>query len=110
VNPPRPKSLEQVVEFATRTAAHQGWQLNPDDQFRGVLIRGLEANHNSYGYFLCPCRDGAGVRERDRDIICPCAYARQDIAEHGHCYCALYVSAAFVASGREARQIPERRP
>ena len=110
MNPARPKSLEQVAEFARRVAAHQGWQLNPDESFRALLIQGLQTNHNRYGYFLCPCRDGSAVREQDRDIICPCAYARQDIAEHGHCFCALYMSTAFIATGREPRQIPERRP
>jgi ferredoxin-thioredoxin reductase catalytic subunit len=110
VSAAREKSLEQVAEFARRVASHQGWRLNPEERFRGVLIQGLQANYNRYGYFLCPCRDGAGVREQDRDIICPCAYARPDIDEYGHCFCALYLSEAFLASGREAQSIPERRP
>jgi len=110
VSPSRPKSLEQVAEFAAMVAAHQGWRLNPDESFRAVLIEGLHTNYGRYGYFLCPCRDGTGAREQDRDIVCPCAYAREDIDEFGHCYCALYASEAFIASGRELRQIPERRP
>jgi ferredoxin-thioredoxin reductase catalytic chain len=103
------KDFENTDLFARMVAQKQGWKLNPDREFYGMLIEGLAKNYNRYGYFLCPCRDTEGSREEDDDVICPCAYARPDIAEHGHCYCSLYLSPEFSASGQATRAIPERR-
>lgn len=104
------KTLEETRVFVERVAEHQGWKVNPDTEFVQTLIEGLNTNYNRYGYFLCPCRDSGGSRERDKDVICPCVYSKADIQEYGHCYCALFFSPAFYASGKEYGPIPERRP
>ncbi len=103
------KSLEQTLAFAAMVARKQGWALNPDASFLSVLAEGLTANWNRYGYYLCPCRDSEGSRELDAKVLCPCAYSWKDIEEHGHCYCALYLSTGFAASGKEPAGIPDRR-
>lgn len=103
------KTKEQTALFARMVAEKQGWALNPDEEFRTGLVEGLTTNWNRYGYFLCPCRDSDGSREADASLICPCAYSWDDIKEHGHCYCALYLSRDFAASGREPEGIPDRR-
>ena len=104
-----PKSFEQSMTFATMVAKKQGWVLNPDAEFTKDLVEGLNTNWNRYGYFLCPCRDSDGSREADAKVICPCAPARKDVEELGHCFCALYLDPAFAASGKEPRSIPDRR-
>ncbi len=96
--------------FAERVAGKQGWELNPDPGFLDTLLSGLARNRERYGYYLCPCRESEGSREADRDVICPCDYAKPDIAEYGHCFCALFLDPAFRASGRVPSSIPERRP
>jgi ferredoxin-thioredoxin reductase catalytic subunit len=106
----REKTPENALAFARAVADHQGWKLNPDDPFVRDVAEGLASNYNAYGYYLCPCRDGDGERQADRDIICPCEYAVPDQQEYGHCFCGLFVSEAFLASGREPQPIPERRP
>jgi ferredoxin-thioredoxin reductase catalytic subunit len=105
----REKSLEDVALFASMVAKKQGWALNPDQGFLSDLLEGLRVNYSRHGYFLCPCRDGDGSREADSDIICPCAYARPDIEEWGHCFCSLYMSPAFASSGARPSSVPERR-
>jgi ferredoxin-thioredoxin reductase catalytic chain len=101
--------MAEVRLFAEKVAARHGWLLNRDrDHVTGVL-EGLDANRERLGYYLCPCRDGAGERSADSDVICPCPYAVPDIAEHGHCYCGLFVSPSFDAAGRAVEPIPERR-
>jgi ferredoxin-thioredoxin reductase catalytic chain len=104
-----PKSFDQTMTFAAMVAKKQGWALNPDGGFTKDLVEGLATNWNRYGYFLCPCRDTEGSREADSAVICPCAPSWTDIEERGHCYCALYLSPAFVASGKEPGSIPDRR-
>ena len=91
-------------------AAKHQWRLNPDESFLRDLAGGLAKNYNRYGYYLCPCRTGCGDREKDRDIICPCDYCVPDQSDYGHCYCGLYLTAAFAATGKPPSSIPERRP
>ncbi|GAB6088955.1 ferredoxin-thioredoxin reductase catalytic domain-containing protein [Spirochaeta dissipatitropha] len=104
------KSDADVKLFVTKVAEKQNWQLNSDSEFTGTIQDGLKKNYNRHGYFLCPCRDGEGSRECDKDIVCPCVYAKADIEEYGHCFCALFVSPQFADSGKTPAQIPERRP
>lgn len=105
----KPKSADDAALFASMVADRQGWVLNPDEEFRRVLIEGLATNWNRYGYFLCPCRDTELSREADADVICPCRYSWDDIRERGHCYCALFLSRSFADSGDQPSGIPDRR-
>ena len=93
-----------------REAEEGGYHLNPDRAFVRGLVRGLLVNTRRYGYMSCPCRLAAGVKQADLDIICPCDYRDPDLAEHGACYCALYVSDDVLSGERKAGSIPERRP
>jgi ferredoxin-thioredoxin reductase catalytic subunit len=52
----------------------------------------------------------SGVREQDKDIICPCDYREQDVAEYGSCYCSLYVTKEWNEGTTPHAAIPERRP
>lgn len=90
-------------------ARHQGWALNRDEAFLSDLADGLARNYGTYGYFLCPCRDGDGDRSEDADIVCPCDYAVPDQEEYGHCFCGLFLTKTFAESGTSPRPIPERR-
>jgi ferredoxin-thioredoxin reductase catalytic subunit len=104
------KTLEDTRRFVQKVAEHNGWELNPDTEFLEDLIVGLTENYNRYGYYLCPCRDGAGDREKDKDIICPCDYNVPDQKDYGHCFCALFFRSGFLEAGGEPQSIPERRP
>ncbi len=97
-------------DFTERAAAKNGWLVQPDQEFLQTVLSGLEKTRETYGYYLCPCREGWGIRDRDRDIICPCDYAAEDIEEHGHCYCGLFVSGKAAAEDNEISAIPDRRP
>jgi ferredoxin-thioredoxin reductase catalytic subunit len=108
--PATKKTIEEVHTFVAMVAQHQGWVVNPDAEFVAMIVDGLKTNYNRYGYFGCPCRDATGERDTDRDIICPCAYCRPDQEEFGHCYCGLYLTPAFAATGQTPQGIPERRP
>ncbi len=96
--------------FVQKTAVERGWKVQGNECFLDTVITGLDQNFEAYGYRLCPCRDGTGNKNQDKDIICPCDYAAEDIAEYGHCYCGLFLSGQMAASGEEVNSIPERRP
>jgi ferredoxin-thioredoxin reductase catalytic chain len=90
-------------------AERSGYHLNPDRGFTLGLARGLLVNTTRYGYPSCPCRLASGNADEDRDIVCPCDYRDPDLADHGACYCALYVTQAVLDGAAKLRKVPERR-
>ncbi|MDM7935048.1 MAG: ferredoxin-thioredoxin reductase catalytic domain-containing protein [Methanothrix sp.] len=107
---PTDEDVERLYARLDREAAQAGYHLNPDAEFTKGLLRGLIINERRYGYAACPCRLAAGDREKDLDIVCPCYYRDADLAEHGACYCGLYVSGDVIEGRRRISSIPERRP
>ncbi len=80
------KEVQALYAKLQKDAEASGYHLNPDREFVLALVEGLLLNKERYGYMLCPCRMGEGVREKDRDIICPCDYRDADLDEYGQCY------------------------
>lgn len=104
------RTVDQTRQFIQKAAKKNGWVANPDDEFRETIAEGLTTNVNRVGYYLCPCRDGEGDRRADRDIMCPCVYAKADIEEYGQCFCGLFLSEEKAQEQPlEVHQIPERR-
>jgi ferredoxin-thioredoxin reductase catalytic subunit len=103
-------TLEKVRQRAESDAKTYGYYLNPDPQFLQDLLEGLRKNEERYGYPSCPCRLATGNLDLDRDIICPCDYRDPDVAEHGCCYCALYMRKDLYEGNTPINPIPERRP
>jgi ferredoxin-thioredoxin reductase catalytic subunit len=100
------EAYRRLKKFAEKT----GNNLNPDVEFTKELIWGLLMNQNRYGYWACPCRLSDGIKDEDKDIICPCDYRDPDVEEFGACYCALYVDDEIASGRKDPKPIPERRP
>jgi ferredoxin-thioredoxin reductase catalytic chain len=106
----RNKTYEEVVAYVQKIADRFHWKLNNREEMLNHLVTGLMNNFNRLGYYNCPCRDSQEDSAIDRDIICPCVYARDfDVEEYGHCYCALFFGNDFDMAG-DIDMIPERRP
>lgn len=103
------EEIESLYQKTLKNATSGGYLLNPDNSFTISLIGGLVVNRKRYGYESCPCRLASGSEDLDRDIICPCDYRDDDLAEHGACYCALYVTREVAEGKRKLKSIPERR-
>jgi ferredoxin-thioredoxin reductase catalytic subunit len=88
----------------------QGYFLNKDRDQCFEIIGGGMANKKLYGYMACPCRPVSGVREKDKDMICPCDYRDVDVKEYGSCYCNLFVSKEWNEGKIPHVEIPDRRP
>jgi ferredoxin-thioredoxin reductase catalytic subunit len=102
--------IDALYERLRTEALASGYFLNPDAAFARDLVRSLIFNNRRYGYPSCPCRLSSGKKEEDSDIICPCDYRDPDIAEHGACLCALYVSESCSKGAKPIEAVPERRP
>jgi ferredoxin-thioredoxin reductase catalytic chain len=100
---------ERLYEVLKKYAESQGIQLNKDREYVMEILEGLIRNESRYGYRSCPCRLATGIREKDADIICPCAYRDPDLDEYGSCYCGLYVSQEWNEKETDHKKVPERR-
>jgi len=99
-----------LYEVLRKSQEPKGYYFNKDRQRTLQLLEGLLINKKRYGYMTCPCRLASGDRQRDSDIICPCAYREADVEEYGSCYCNLYVSETWNNEFISHVYVPERRP
>jgi ferredoxin-thioredoxin reductase catalytic chain len=104
------EEVQALFERLNAEAEKSGYHLNPNLAFTLGLVRGMLVNEKRYGYWLCPCRLGDGVKQEDLDIICPCDYRDPDLADFGCCFCSLYVTQEVLDGIKKPRRIPERRP
>lgn len=102
--------IEKLYSQLNEDAEAGGYHLNPDTEFTKDLVRSLLVNERRYGYPACPCRLASGKKDTDLDIICPCDYRDQDLAEFGACYCGLYITQEVIDERKKIQSIPERRP
>ncbi|UCH80791.1 MAG: ferredoxin:thioredoxin reductase [Nitrospiraceae bacterium] len=103
-------NIEELLDILKKSQEPQGFFFNNDIVLVNDLLAGLIVNKERYGYMSCPCRLATGEHEKDKDIICPCAYRNDDVREYGNCYCALYVSKEWNEGKIEVGVVPERRP
>ena len=101
---------EELFEMLKKTQEPKGYFFSLEKDRVMELMEALLLNKERYGYMCCPCRLSSGDREKDRDIICPCAYRAPDVEEFGSCYCNLYVSKDWNEGKLPHRYVPERRP
>jgi ferredoxin-thioredoxin reductase catalytic subunit len=101
---------KRLYEQLRKLQEPKGYYFNKDMDMTMPLMESLIANKERLGYMACPCRLANGDFESDRDIVCPCVYREQDVAEYGACFCGLYVSREFNEGTIEKRIVPERRP
>ncbi len=105
------ETMEGMKEYIGMVSQKNEWILNKDRNTLSDLYDGLLENKKSYGYQSCPCRLASGNRDLDRDLICPCDYAPDDVKEFGTCYCNLFMRSDFYDTFKTSYVIvPERRP
>jgi ferredoxin-thioredoxin reductase catalytic chain len=102
--------VENLFEMLKKVQEAKGYYFNKDKERVVDLLEALLINKKRYGYMCCPCRLASGDKGKDRDIICPCVYRTEDVAEYGSCYCNLYVSIDWNEGKIPIVYIPERRP
>ena len=104
------EAIEETIHRLEKESKAGKYNLNPNREDLEIIIDGYLEAEKKYGYPACPCRMADGDREKDLDLICPCAYRDDDLAEFGACYCSLYVDDDIATGEKEAQYIPERRP
>jgi len=100
----------ELYDLLKQAQEPKGYFFNKDRDWVLSILQDLLVNKERYGYTSCPCRLASGMRENDRDIMCPCVYRTEDVKEYGSCYCNLYVTREWNDDKIPHRYVPERRP
>jgi len=85
-----PDKEKELLEKYKKYAKENNFKLNPDKKIVDTIIKGILRNEEKYGFRYCPCRRITGDKEKDKAIICPCIYHRDEIKTQGHCHCMLF--------------------
>lgn len=102
-------SSEQLYETLRKIQEPKGYYFNHDKNLVMELLDALIVNKDRYGYMACPCRLASGEQQKDKDIICPCAYREADVKDYNSCYCNLYVTKDWNEKKVPHVYVPERR-
>jgi len=102
--------IAKLYEMLKKVQEAKGYYFSKDKERIFELLGALLTNKERYGYMVCPCRLACGIKELDKDIICPCVYREPDVEEYGSCYCNLYVSQEWNEGKLPHEYVPERRP
>lgn len=106
----KPFTAEHLHDALKKIQEAHGYFFNDDKEMTMGLLESLVVMHGRHGYMACPCRLVTGSYEHDRDIICPCAYRNDDVADYGACFCGLYVSKEWNTGSMDHCFVPDRRP
>ena len=82
---------EQLLQKLQRYADENNLQLNPDKETLQSLLEALARRKIKKGFFYCPCRLITGDPDKDKEIICPCIFHKQEIVSSGVCHCGLFM-------------------
>lgn len=82
--------VPQIRKWAEQYASDSGYIINPDEKTVNTVIRGLARNKVKNGEPYCPCRIRSGDPEKDKQIICPCIFHKDEISKDGICHCRLF--------------------
>jgi len=85
------KEIKKLLKEYEKYAKENGICLNPDKKVVEFLLNGILEKEKKYGKRYCPCRRITGDKEKDKKIICPCVYCKEEIKKYGHCHCFLFV-------------------
>jgi len=81
---------DEIRKWAEKYAGDNGWEVNNEEKQLNAVIRGLARNTLKFGEQYCPCRIRSGDREKDKEIICPCIYHKDEIENDGNCHCRFF--------------------
>jgi ferredoxin-thioredoxin reductase catalytic subunit len=82
---------EELKNISQKYADSQGFLLQPDEKILDGILTGLLKREEKFGFRYCPCRIVTRDKEKDKKIICPCIYHKDEIKNDGHCKCRLFL-------------------
>lgn len=88
---PTKEEIEKVIKEYEEYAKKNNFRLNPNRTIVENIVKALLKKEKLNGCRYCPCRVMTGDSEKDKKIICPCAYHTSEVKDKGQCICRLFV-------------------
>ena len=83
-------NTQKILKISQDYAKKAGFKMNKDKTRLNFILKGLKKNEDKYGCRYCPCRVVTGDLDKDRNIICPCIFHKDEIKRDGHCLCQFF--------------------
>ncbi len=106
------KELPGHDAWIKKYARLKNLRINPHWMFYTNLKIWLAESQQTFGKRYCPCFEPGADAEMNRKLLCPCAYAAEEIEKSGTCHCVLFGRADLSNEGfkqAEARLMAEYR-
>ncbi|GAV22746.1 ferredoxin-thioredoxin reductase catalytic domain-containing protein [Carboxydothermus pertinax] len=84
------QELGRQDQFIKKYAQIKNLKVNPHWMFSTNLKIWLTESEKMFGRRYCPCFEPSGDKGLDKKLICPCAFAEEEIKENGTCHCVLF--------------------
>jgi ferredoxin-thioredoxin reductase catalytic subunit len=78
-------NYSRLKEFADR----RGYAFNADGERVNKVIGLMTRNYKEFDAYYCPCKQSHPL-EPEKDTLCPCDAAEEEVRRDGHCYCRLF--------------------
>ena len=98
------KEIRLQTRWIKKFAAQTGYRINPNWMMNANLRLWLVESEQIFGKRYCPCFEPSDDPELNNDIICPCKFIDQDIAEKGTCHCGLFGRTDLTKEGFKAAE------
>lgn len=84
------RELKKHDVWIKKYAEKKGYSINPHWMFYTNLKLWLIESEKLFGRRYCPCFEPTGNEDFDRNLICPCKFAEEEIKIRGTCHCTLF--------------------
>lgn len=84
------REVKKHDTWVKKFAKTRGYRVNPNWMMYTNLLLWLVESEESFGERYCPCFEPSDDISLNKDLVCPCKFIEQDIAEKGTCHCGLF--------------------
>lgn len=84
------REIKKQSRWIRKFAKNNGYKANPNWMMNANLRLWLVESEKVFGKRYCPCFEPSDDPALNNDIVCPCTFIEQDIAEKGTCHCGLF--------------------
>lgn len=83
-------AMDELRKRLEGYAEGKDFRFNPDEEIVSGILAAMTKRREKFGNDFCPCRRVTGDAEKDKDIVCPCAFHLEELEKDGHCHCYLF--------------------
>ena len=84
------RDVSKYDRWIKKYARQKGYRVNPHWMIYTNLKIWMAESEKAFGKRYCPCYEPSADEALNKKLLCPCAFAEQEIRERGACHCVLF--------------------